>query len=247
MAKRVIGLTGKKGSGKDTAAKSLIGVGYTRVYFAEALKEMVRVYLMYEGASALECVRLMVDKLQEVAGTKYPQSYRTFLELRLYEWGQVHVGGGFWTGGGYKQPVTALDAVLMIDGEWKEARITELNNCTPRSIMQTIGTEWGRKMIGDNFWTSIIELKVRAIKGDVVITDVRFDNEAKLVHELDGIVVDVQRPSTANAGDKHASEAGVNPDLIDYIIDNSGDLKCLHDTAISLTSVDFTQPRLPEL
>lgn len=247
MKRCVIGLTGKKGSGKDTAAKSLIGVGFTRVYFAEALKEMVRVYLLYEGNSPTQLVRLMIERIEKIACRNYPHGYRIFLEQRLREWGEVYVGGGFWEVGDVKEAFAPEDAEAMINGELKEWRFVTLNNKSARDIMQTIGTDWGRKMIGHTFWTRIVELQICSIKGDVVVTDVRFDNEAELIHNLGGIVVDVQRPSTANAGDSHASEAGVSEGLIDYIIDNSGDLQCLHDTAISLTTVDFTHPALPEL
>jgi hypothetical protein len=61
----------------------------------------------------------------------------------------------------------------------------------------------------------------RARSSGVVIDDCRFDDEARVIHELGGIVIDVRRPGTTRIN--HASEAGVSDKLIDGVYDNAGD------------------------
>ena len=47
------------------------------------------------------------------------------------------------------------DSEEEIDGRWKEHPCSLLLNKTPRYAMQTLGTEWGRELIGENIWTHI--------------------------------------------------------------------------------------------
>jgi hypothetical protein len=61
----------------------------------------------------------------------------------------------------------------------------------------------------------------------VVITDVRFDNEAQAIVNAGGEVWRVERPGwrcLADDAATHQSEAGVSDHLITRIIDNSGSL-----------------------
>ena len=65
-ARAVIGITGHKGSGKDTAAEGLAAQGFTHVKLADALKAMLRKLLACQGADA-EMIRRMIDgDLKEV-------------------------------------------------------------------------------------------------------------------------------------------------------------------------------------
>jgi hypothetical protein len=98
----------------------------------------------------------------------------------------------------------------------------------PRFAMQALGTEWGREVHPD-IWVGVCERWIRSIEheGDyladyIVITDVRFDNEAHMIHRRGGYVVQVDRPSLGTSGDMHASERGVSSSLIDVIIQNDG-------------------------
>lgn len=54
----------------------------------------------------------------------------------------------------------------------------------------------------------------------VVVTDVRFDNEAKAIQDLGGVVIRVIRPDFVfdTELNKHQSENGVCPDLVDLTI-----------------------------
>ena len=101
---------------------------------------------------------------------------------------------------------------------------------TVRELLQTLGTDWGRELVNNNVWVNIMEdyLSMRLAEGNltpdyVIFTDVRFDNEAALVKKLGGTVIEI-RNDNAPKGDKHASEAGVTPSLIDYVLHNNGSM-----------------------
>lgn len=101
----------------------------------------------------------------------------------------------------------------------KNVPVTFLNgSITPRVMMQTLGTEWGRSLLPD-LWLRVWRHELDDSVHTVCVPDVRFDNEAELIRELGGVIIHVQRKSTADmrAVPAHASEAGitrVNGDII---------------------------------
>lgn len=62
---------------------------------------------------------------------------------------------------------------------------------SPRDALQLMGTEAGREVFHPDIW--VISLLNRARGKDVVITDVRFQNEIKYIQENGGIVIRVKR------------------------------------------------------
>lgn len=105
---------------------------------------------------------------------------------------------------------------------------------SPRRLLQTLGTEWGRKMIANDIWirktlrdVERLEACVKCETG-IVITDVRFDNEASAIKARGGTIWKVVRGggsclSTDAAA--HESEGGVTADLIDLAVLNNGTLE----------------------
>ena len=83
-----------------------------------------------------------------------------------------------------------------------------------RKLLQTLGTEWGRKL-RPTIWVMCAENIIKTTEGQVVIDDVRFDNEAKMIRKLDGEVWRMSREGFKPLKDSHVSEQGVDPDLID--------------------------------
>lgn len=98
-----------------------------------------------------------------------------------------------------------------------------------RKYMQRIGTEWGRATMNGCVWIMALEDYLdRHVKGwwgergpSVVVTDVRFDNEARWVRLNRGRVINIERPAIASS-DGHASEAGIDGSLADYHVFNVG-------------------------
>lgn len=113
-------------------------------------------------------------------------------------------------------PVYAMvDALLMQAGvtprwedrEWKEACNDDLQGFSPRRLLQSVGTEWGREH-APGLWHRIMETKWNNIDGRLpgfVISDTRFADEADWILERGGHLVEILRPSAAPVA-AHASE-----------------------------------------
>ena len=93
---------------------------------------------------------------------------------------------------------------------------------SPRKIYQLLGTEVGRG-IDVNIWVKNAEMFVKQHPGwTVVITDVRFDNEAYWIRNRGGIVINIVRDKDYIEENTHSSESGLRPENIDLIIKNNG-------------------------
>lgn len=99
-----------------------------------------------------------------------------------------------------------------------------------RTLLQWLGTEWGRGTIRQSIWVDLWKSDAEAtilISGrTVVCDDVRFDNEAEAIKALGGYVVKITRPDNTKHAQggvgiaNHASEAGISKNLIDFEIRN---------------------------
>lgn len=121
------------------------------------------------------------------------------------------------------------------NGDLKEAIVPWIGK-SPRYMMQTIGTEWGRKMINEDIWLLIVQRKILEAQANgehTIITDVRFENEAKLIRDLGGQVWHVIR-ADAPVVNAHASEAGVMIRDEDIVIYNNGTVEDLRRHVVDL-------------
>lgn len=101
--------------------------------------------------------------------------------------------------------------------ERKEVRVAWLG-VTPRHMMQTLGTEWGRHVASD-LW--VAAAFARNPLG-CIYSDVRFPNEADVVRDDGGVVIRVSRPGFEPGRDTHASEVPLPDGLVDIELVNDG-------------------------
>ena len=101
---------------------------------------------------------------------------------------------------------------------------------TVREAMQTLGTEWGRQIMGPDYWINLWKLNVEKVGAAykdadllVIVSDVRFQNEVNVIHKLGGYVVRIDRDYNEGVG-LHASEQ-IDGLLVDHILDNTGTLR----------------------
>lgn len=94
-----------------------------------------------------------------------------------------------------------------------------------RHVLQTLGTEWGRNLLDHSLWVDLADFKIRESMAyaDVVIDDVRFEDEAAFIRAHDGLVIHLRRPGSAAASD-HVSESGITVGARDVVIVNDGSL-----------------------
>lgn len=76
--------------------------------------------------------------------------------------------------------------------EWWADRL-DMPNLTPRWILQQWGTEVCRQGFHDDIWIASLENKMRKTKDNIVISDVRFPNEIRAIHNAGGKVIRVVR------------------------------------------------------
>jgi hypothetical protein len=136
--------------------------------------------------------------------------------------------------------------------EWREqvdpwwAERLNMPKLTPRWVLQYWGTEVCRHGFHDDIWIASVENKMRKTADNIVISDVRFPNEIKAIHNAGGLVIRVKRgedpvwfdaAASVNRGPNgnetwslskvkleqlkiHASETSWVGGNIDYVINN---------------------------
>ena len=176
---KLVGLTGKAGSGKDTIADFLVHkYAYRKYSLAGPIKRMLA----------------------------------ALFNLPELPWG---------------------------DRDWKEKPI--VGNHSPRVLAQTLGTEWGRSL-SDSFWLDMFRREWDQWKNyptGVVVSDIRFNNEAQYIRSLGGCVVVIERGSIQAVAD-HVSEKGIRKNKRDITLSNSSDIRGLQDAA-ELALADWSQ------
>jgi hypothetical protein len=95
-----------------------------------------------------------------------------------------------------------------------------------RGLLQRMGTEAGRKVHGENVWIDALFRTVEPGQG-VVITDVRFPNEAAEIRHRGGKVVGIMRAGVEPANE-HSSENAMRGYPLDYFVANDGTVAELH-------------------
>jgi hypothetical protein len=77
-----------------------------------------------------------------------------------------------------------------------------------RAFLQRLGTDAGRKILGEDVWVDAAMRKM-AEGGDYVIPDVRFVNEAEAIRNAGGMVFRIHRPGRGPVND-HESEIALD-------------------------------------
>jgi|26BtaG_2_1085354.scaffolds.fasta_scaffold12674_4 hypothetical protein len=132
--------------------------------------------------------------------------------------------GDNWGRSSFADPIKAMLRVIRVDcTELSKDKIHDYFGVTPRRMMQTLGTEWGRDLIDNDFWVKVFA-RVNAGKS-LIVPDVRFENEAELIRS-NGILIHLTGRGGINSG--HKSENPVGFEAGDIVIDNSRDLEWLY-------------------
>jgi len=182
VASLILGIMGKKRSGKDTFAARLVAEhGFTRIGFADALKD----------------VALELDPIVDVIELGRERGVE---EVRLSD-------------------------VLGPELDWEVAK--ELPEV--RRILQALGVAV-RNHVGEDVWVRAAMAKADAVPGPVVITDVRFPNEADFIRHSGGQLVRITRHGL-EAADEHISETALDGRAADFLVTNNGTVGALHSKA----------------
>ena len=97
-----------------------------------------------------------------------------------------------------------------------------------RSYLQNLGVG-ARKLFGENFWINqalnphIYEHPIVGVNKNIVVTDVRFTNEAEIINSLGGQVWRIRRQGVEPVN-QHVSEVALDDYKFDQILKNEGSL-----------------------
>lgn len=119
-------------------------------------------------------------------------------------------------------------------------QLLEYWGLTLRDVLQRFGTEAMRDNFGADFWINRWESEYHDLKKNfsVVITDVRFPNEASRIRSLGGVIVHIRRDGAGLEGSagSHISEQVLPFERDDFVINNNGSLDDLVNQAAELLS-----------
>lgn len=123
----------------------------------------------------------------------------------------------------------------VIDDRWGKS---------PRQILQWLGTDVLRAHITEDFFTEHMKQRIEKTEKSIVITDIRFDNEAELVKSMGGIVIKIERSEAEGSGTKHsehATEKGISEQLIDFTVNNDGTIEEFYNKVLDIQSNNFAK------
>ena len=130
-----------------------------------------------------------------------------------------------------------VEADALTDQALKHELIQGLG-VTPRRLLQTLGTQWGRRYISQDVWLWAMQRQIeRASRQDkptiILIDDCRFQNEAHWILGQKGMLFEIHRGAIAYTGE-HESEmpmpsgiqqamykAHLNPESYDLLLHNT--------------------------
>lgn len=119
----------------------------------------------------------------------------------------------------------------------KETSIPWLGR-SPRYLWQTLGTEWGRNLIHPDLWVILADQYLIGRGVGMIVSDVRFENEATWIRNQGGRLIHVRRPDTEEVGVKgHKSEKGIDFKYPDIAMVNSGTLHQLYTNVQQLLKI----------
>jgi hypothetical protein len=145
---------------------------------------------------------------------------------------------------------------------WFESLGNKYPELSPRIALQHLGTEWGRRAVGDDVWVDyMVRIAREAMDGQyvydhkngllrdqssshigVVVSDIRFKNEIDAIRARGGKVIRVHRPDTDTGAvgtgiTAHASEVeqqSFSDDMFDIVVMNNRTLEDLFDIVDSI-------------
>ena len=156
-----------------------------------------------------------------------------------------------------KEIVVLLSGCNRTDLDDQSFKLTKFpdSDVTYRHVMQSLGTEWARNTVHPDIWLNHMRRRVENTTGDIIIQDVRFENEAEFIRKMGGTILHIVGqdmpkpfvPEKASCVKKlqglfgkenavHASEQGLCKHLSDKVFINTkaGELALEKDIRSSL-------------
>ncbi len=212
---RLIGFHGRAGAGKDTAALAFKVNGTRRKLISLALISAVILAML------IGHVLLAGSIISVAAGLYHITTMNTPVVKHLSFAGPLKLACQGLFCFSYRQLYDTKEKEV-VDPRW---------DASPRDVFQWMGTDVLRARWRDIFLKSMqYRIDEAAAEADIiVITDVRFDNEAQLIRDQGGMIIYIKRNTTTTTSTDHASEQAICIDLVNCVIHNNGTVEELHE------------------
>lgn len=245
---KIFGITGRKRSGKNTLAGFLQPDTSAHIAFAAAIKRvLLQLNPQVTGHRGIrphtlskEQLRLFNELVDSLLVYTSATSSEILNQTSAKFWHMLDILNPFIRPEEGNPPLHLIDIINDIDGYESHKTEGDPIDDEIRRLLQVLGTEVGRQAISDDIWlrTGIDGVRARIDEGynTIVVTDVRFDNEARAIRELGGKIIEITRPDLPDE-DRHASEAGVSSELIDILLHNDRDLATLRKDAAIIAAL----------
>lgn len=236
----IIAISGKINSGKDTVGK-IANIILSAPHFTD---EAVESLLPKEVFNQKYEIKKFADKLKDIVCLLIGCT-REQLEDREFK--EKELGEEWWY---YKDKQNYSITVYNDFTDHNYEIMYHLIKLTPRTLLQLLGTECGRRIIHPNIWVNSLMNEYKsidckcngpgfcgnpgnceelAIYPNWIITDMRFPNELKAVKDKGGITIRVNRDYILTGGpedpkDQHKSETLLDNAEFDHVISNNGSM-----------------------
>lgn len=274
----IIGITGQAGAGKDEIAGRFVQKhGYKQLSLADPMKRFglnvfgFDVIQLWGPSSARnhfdpgfnECA-IRSSQVEFKPGCSIAKVRRHCdpgwgdAAMRLVDYGEE------WVNELIMEPAAREEALNMLYF-WFASLGHHYNQLSPRIMLQSLGTEWGREVCGENLWiNNLLAAAERVLLGyeyeretgfthgvmqpptGIVCSDVRFSNELTAVKDAGGRIIRVTRESADKKSKKlgiagHASESeqkSFTDDMFDSILKNERTLPELY-SAVDVVALAY--------
>ena len=240
----ILGISGKKRSGKDTVGKIIQDLTNIKL---ENNKDPLEVQTYYYKNTFQ--IKKFADKLKDIVCLLI-NCTREQLEDEVFKNTELGEEWNTWRIKNKSLNTTIVECVIKKEClsiyENIDKRFNEIVNdvkLTPRLLLQKIGTDLFRNQLLNNIWVNSlfskyipdIDSKATYLEyPNWIITDVRFPNEAEKIKEKGGVLIRIESPR-CNYNDNHSSEIAlddyggigdeVRADRWDSVIFNDGTIE----------------------
>jgi hypothetical protein len=209
---KIIGISGKSQSGKDTIAK------FIYLWYYNQRKQII--LNSFNDDELLKIAFSVKDFAQNIITVRFADKIKdivcmligcTRTQLEDNQFKETPLGEEWWY---YKSG----DNLLSYN---TNKPIGLLIKPTPRLLLQQIGTECGRNIIHPNVWVNATAkfINLTPLSATIIIPDLRFKNEFDFLKQKKAITIRVQKDNISNMN--HESETQLDNESFDYVIYNN--------------------------
>lgn len=223
----IIAFTGEAGSGKTTAAH-MVNFIANDFSFKDYYWSTGDRYLNEE--SVVPTIKFLA-KLHKVTNSLYPNN-SIYDDIVAYS---ANYNFKFYEPRGFADKLKKAASIITGESLHKFYDVTIKDTVMPifngrytyRSFLQKLATEACRDNLHNDIWVDALLQKYTGLE-NLVIYDLRFDNEARRIRELDGFIIKLEGRNSENKND-HVSERGIANGWVDVTIKNDMDKETLYN------------------